>query len=135
MKYLIALLLIINGILGYFLFNLNNKIDRNKSITKIALYSAYCNNYRNRALEHFVRHENWDGYVLFPPVCNMQNTLETVDAIKYRGFKPKGNFILRTYDSFFTGKGHNGKNVDKMHLKNKKKIYEEIKSLLKERVK
>jgi len=67
---------------------------------------------------------------MFSPVCDLQNALEVRDAIKYRGLKPKGDFIFHTYDSYYTGKGHNGHKVDKMHEKNFEKVYKEIREII-----
>jgi len=121
----IALLLLLSG----FVYKQYTELKRIKSTSILALYGTYCNQYNIRANTHFSTEGNWDGYVMFPPVCNVQYAYERVDAVKFRGDVPKYKEFVTNYDSFFTGTGYNGKNVDKAHNKNRKrlvKIYEKL---------
>jgi hypothetical protein len=132
---IIGILLIISAVLSrYFIgeiSSLKDKIERNKSMTKIALYGSYCNQYQNRALNYFVRHGKWDDFVMFPPVCNLHDAQDVLDALKYRDWKPENTeFIYHSYDSFFTGTGHNGETVDKAHNKHVKEIQKEVDELI-----
>lgn len=110
---------------------LKQKTERNFSKAQLALFGTYCNNYRNRALEHFVRHENWDGYVLFSPPCNVQYSLERLDSVKFRKEVPEHYDMVINYDSFFTGKGYGGENTDKMLNEYDDKIVKEYKDYVK----
>lgn len=110
---------------------LKQKTERNFSKAQLALFGTYCNNYRNRALEHFVRNENWKGYVMFSEPCNVQYSLERLDAVKFRKEVPEYYSMVVNYDSFFTGKGHNGEAVGKMLNGYDKKITKEYEEFVK----
>lgn len=127
MKILILLALLTGGYIGYDYHVFRNKT---KLLTEISLAGTYCNNYQNRALSQFVRNRNWKGYVMFPPVCLVHDALNHLYQVKYMGWKPKGEHGFLSYDTFYTGKGYNGENVDKRHKKRFKEVAKEIKELL-----
>lgn len=106
-------------------YKLYSKIERVESTSRLALYGTYCNNYHNRALESFVRNGNWEGYAMFPPVCLVQYSLERLDSVKFRGEVPEYVELVHNYDSFFTGKGHDGERINKMLREANKKYTKE----------
>jgi len=108
------------------------KMSRTKNLARLAVFNTYCNNYQHRALGYYVRNGKWDDYVMFPPICNIQDALEVEDALKYRNWKPTDKHVYHSYDGYYTGKGHDGKDVDKAHKEHLKEIRKRVSKLLKE---
>lgn len=137
MKVVLIILVIFNVFMLNYNNRLNKKIERNHSLSKLALYSSYCNNYHiratwNRVLPHWLEKSK---YVMFPPVCEVQFSLERLDAVKYRKNIPKHKQMIVNYDSYFTGKGYDGKKVDLQLLEYNKKLVKEYEKLVKDLLK
>lgn len=116
---------------NYYLYNKNLRVT---STSKLALYSAYCNQYQIRHIWNDVLPGSRvikSDYVMFPPVCNVQYALERLDSVKFRGEVPEYKEYLINYDSYFTGKGYGGDRIDKIHNNHEDKLIKEYEKLTK----